>query len=232
MPLYFGSVREIAIRQRRRKRSSRRSAVATGFWRQQASVSFVLILAGVVGVAFFGSQIIKVHALEPPRTFSSTASVSTLASAALPRSEPTHITIPAIGVDAGIVPVGQDASGSIQMPPLFDWTAGWYKYSPTPGQVGPSVIVGHVDTYKGISVFWRLRELRQGDMINITRSDGRTVKFKVLALKQFDQNNFPTGEVYGNIKYPGLRLITCGGTFDQQTESYTQNTVIYAFMVV
>jgi len=76
-----------------------------------------------------------------------------------------------------------------------------------------------------------LREIKQGDIINVRRADGSVVKFRVQALKEFDQNNFPTKEVYGNIGYPGLRLITCSGSFDKQTASYSQNTVVYAFMI-
>jgi LPXTG-site transpeptidase (sortase) family protein len=199
--------------------------------RLQAVTAATLVVVGVSGISFFGVQIAQGHKLEPLKTYSAKPAPAATAIQPLPRSVPVHITVPSVGIDVPVMTVGRDAQGSIEMPPLFDWTTGWYKYSPTPGEVGPSVIVGHVDTYKGISVFWRLRDIKQGDIINIKRADGRTVKFKVTALKQFSQSNFPTQEVYGNIKYPGLRLITCGGSFDKQTESYTQNTVVYAFMV-
>lgn len=127
--------------------------------------------------------------------------------------------------------VGKAADGTIETPPVLEWITGWYKYSPTPGQEGPAVIVGHVDNYKGISVFWKLRDIKPGDVVEVSRADGTVVKFKVDALKQFDQAAFPTKEVYGNINYAGLRLITCAGSFDPATASYNQNTVVYASMI-
>lgn len=236
LPTLGGYTREIAIRYKRQRSRGRpkhaKYAITMHTVRPQAVITATLIIIGLSGMAYFGFQIAQGHKLEPLKTFSSQAPVkAATAIKPLPRSEPTHITISSVGIDAGITPVGQDSTGSIAMPPLFDWTTGWYKDSPTPGEKGPSIIVGHVDTYKGVSVFWHLREVKRGDIINITRADGKTVKFKVTALKQFEQSNFPTQEVYGNLKYPGLRLITCGGSFNKQTESYSQNTVVYAFMV-
>jgi sortase (surface protein transpeptidase) len=149
----------------------------------------------------------------------------------LPRSEPKSISIPSVGIEADAISVGQLADGSMETPPLFDWTVGWYRLGPTPGELGPAVIVGHVDTYKGPSVFWRLRELQPGDLVNITRADGSVATFKVTSLGQYSQNDFPTQAVYGNIDHAGLRLITCGGAFDQQTLHYTENTVVYADLV-
>lgn len=233
VPTLGGYTQEIEIRyQRRRPKNRKRSTFFESTVRPQAIAAAVLIVVGVAGVVFFGIQIAQGHKLEPLKTFSSSTPVKTATGIKpLPRSRPTHITVPSVGINASVTPVGRDSEGSIQMPPLFDWTTGWYKYSPTPGQIGPAIIVGHVDTYKGISVFWRLRYIKKGDIINVSRADGHTARFKVTALKQFSQANFPTKEVYGNIQYPGLRLITCGGAFDKQTASYTQNTVVYAFLL-
>lgn len=252
LPTLGGDAREVAFRyktvKRRRPAAGAKSSAArkktqrkktpeklpfmSNVVRPHVVVATVLIVIGLCGTGWFGSQIAQGHKLEPLKTFSSPPPAKEATSVKpLPKSTPTHISVSSVGIDAPITPVGQDAEGSIEMPPLFDWTTGWYKYSPTPGEVGPSIIVGHVDTYKGISVFWKLRDVKQGDVIEITRADGSTVKFRVSGLKQFEQANFPTQEVYGNLKYPGLRLITCGGSFNQQTESYTQNTVVYAFMI-
>jgi sortase (surface protein transpeptidase) len=240
VPIPGGLTHEVAVRYKTVKRRARRGSKSTpqrppfrsSVVRPGAVITTVLIIIGLSGVGIFGFQIAQGHKLEPLKTFSSAPPVKEAAAVKpLPRSEPTHISVPSVGIDASVTSVGQDAEGSIEMPSLFDWTTGWYKYSPTPGQVGPAIIVGHVDTYKGISVFWKLRDIKQGDIIDIARADGKTVKFRVSGLKQFDQSNFPTKEVYGNLKYPGLRLITCGGAFNQQTESYTQNTVVYAFMI-
>jgi len=245
VPVPAGPAREVAFRykvnkaQKRpatKKPTSSEAAEKLPFMsnvvRPGAVITTVLIIVGLSGIGWFGSQILQGNKLASLETFSSPAPVKAATGIKpLPRSEPTHITVPSVGIDAPVGPVGQDAEGSIAVPPVEEWVTGWYKYSPTPGEDGPSVIVGHVDTYKGVSVFWRLREVQRGDIINITRADGKTVKFKVTSLKQFDQDKFPTKEVYGNLKYPGLRLITCAGTFNKDTGSYTQNTVVYAFMV-
>ncbi len=234
LPTLGGYTREVVIRyqrQRSRGRPKNKSFLDNTI-RPQAIITATLMIVGVSGIVYFGAQIARGHKLEPLKTFSSPAPTRAATGIKpLSRSVPTHITVPSVGIDASVTTVGRDSQGSIQMPPLFDWTTGWYKYSPTPGETGPAIIVGHVDTYKGISVFWHLREVKKGDIINISRADGSKVKFKVTALKQFSQADFPTQQVYGNLKYPGLRLITCGGAFDKQTASYTQNTVVYAFMV-
>jgi len=121
--------------------------------------------------------------------------------------------------------------GSLATPPVLDYITGWYDKSPTPGEIGPSIIDGHVDNYETISVFWRLRELKANDEVDVTRTDGSVAKFKVTALQSFDQANFPTKEVYGNINYAGLRLITCGGTFSTVTGHYDHNTVVFASLI-
>lgn len=242
LPTPGGHARQIIIEYRRPARQAKRRSGKAGskkapafnstVVRPGAVAAAVLVTVGLAGIVYFGSRLAQGHELVPVKTFSAPAPVKTAEGIKpLPRSLPTHISVPSVGIDADIISVGRASDGTIQTPPLFDWVTGWYKYSPTPGEIGPSVIVGHVDTYKGISVFWHLREVKKGDIIKIKRKDGSTAKFKVTGLKQFDQNNFPTEKVYGNLKYPGLRLITCGGAFDKRTESYTQNTVVYAFLV-
>lgn len=146
--------------------------------------------------------------------------------AGLARSVPTHLTIPAVHVDTDLLAVGLDENGALQVPQHDQ--AGWYTSSPTPGEVGPAIIDGHVDSISGIAVFWYLRDLQPGDAIIITRQDGSTVHFTVEKSASYDQHNFPTQEVYGNIDYPGLRLITCDGDFDYLTRHYSKNLVIYA----
>ena len=191
----------------------------------------MLIVLGLSGSIYFGLQTQHKDKLEPTKTFAAPAKPMAIKPKFLPRSEPTHISIPSVGIDSGIMQVGQAADGTIETPLLFDWITGWYNLSPTPGEKGPAVIVGHVDTYKGVSVFWRLREVQPGAIVEVARADGKVAKFKVEALKQFDQNNFPTKEIYGNIDHSGLRLITCAGAFDESTAQYTQNTVVYASLV-
>lgn len=236
MPLYFSSFKQVAIKFENKKRVRRPNPVIQllRYWRQAFSFTTLLFVLGMAGILYFGIQINNDKRIEPTKTFAQTpvpAKIEPIANKGLTRSEPTRVSVPSVEIDYPVKPVGKLPDGTMETPPLFEPITGWYKYSPTPGETGPSVIVGHVDTYKGPSVFWRLRDIQPGALINISRADGTTVVFKVEALKQFDQANFPTAEVYGNLDYSGLRLITCGGAFNTKTGHYTENTVVFASMV-
>ena len=146
--------------------------------------------------------------------------------------KPTHIRIPAIGVDADFEePLGVDANQEVEVPKSFD-TVGWYKYGPVPGELGPSVVLGHVDSrLGGPEVFYYLRDLTKGDRIEIDREDGSTVVFEVTRLETVSQAAFPSEEVYGNINFAGLRLITCTGTYDHGTRRYDHNLIVFAKLI-
>lgn len=147
------------------------------------------------------------------------------------RSIPVRIRIPAIGVDAAVAEVGKNPDGSIQVPPLAVHNlAAWYRYGPTPGQRGAAVIVGHVDSYTAPSVFYSLKYLRAGEKIYIALADGRQAVFSVDQLQDAAKTHFPTRSVYGALPYPGLRLITCGGSFDTATGHYLDNIIVYAHL--
>jgi hypothetical protein len=149
----------------------------------------------------------------------------------LPASPPTRIAIPAIGVDSTVERVGLNPDGTVQVPapgPLYD-RAAWYSGSVTPGQRGPAVILGHIDSAaNGPSVFYRLSALRPLDEFTVTRADGRTVVFRVNSVKSYPKDAFPSQSVYGPTIRPEVRLITCGGAFDSAARSYVDNTVVYA----
>jgi len=226
----FGNIKEICVQ--RRKPSSKSRTEASRLRSNLTLVPYAsLIILGVVGsivcIARMQTAALELPAPSQPAAHSH-VSATVQAPPSLPRSTPTAISIPSQQISASVMSVGQAADGTIQMPPLFDWTTGWYDRSPTPGEIGPAIIVGHVDNTRNISVFWRLRYVVAGDKIYISRADGSTATFTVTAIQQFDQANFPTQAVYGNIPYAGLRLITCGGTFNEQTKSYNQNTVVFA----
>lgn len=143
-------------------------------------------------------------------------------------SEPTQLRIPRIDLTTSFEEsLGINADGTIAVPVGYE-QVGWYKYSPTPGELGPSVILGHVDSYQGPAIFWPLGKLVVGDEINITREDGTVVTFVVEGLERYPQSDFPTEKVYGNINYAGLRLITCSGTYNKGAKRYTHNLVVYA----
>jgi hypothetical protein len=109
--------------------------------------------------------------------------------------------------------------------------AGWYDLDPRPGQLGPAVILGHVDSYTGPAVFFRLRSLLPGDIITV-RSGGQTLRFAVTKLLTYARDHFPTMAVFGSTPDPELRLITCSGPFDRSTGHYTDNLVVFAIRTV
>jgi hypothetical protein len=148
----------------------------------------------------------------------------------LRRSVPVSVDIPAIGVNSKVLHLGVNADGVIQVPSLYTQAsdAAWYKYSATPGQIGASVIEGHVDTYQGPAVFFRLGALRPGDRVDVTLADGITAVFRVTGTREYPKSHFPAKTIYGATDYAALRLITCGGTFDYATHHYLSSTVVFA----
>ena len=128
--------------------------------------------------------------------------------------------------------LGLNADKTIQVPPLANLNlAGWYKYGPTPGQEGPAVIVGHIDSTAGAAVFYKIRYLTRGERIYVTLDNGYVTVFAVDGLQQVPKTAFPTASVYGKLPYAGLRLITCGGVFDPATGHYLSNVIVYAHLV-
>lgn len=147
---------------------------------------------------------------------------------ALARSAPVRLAIPAIGVDTPVLRLGLAADGSVQVPPVTDHDrAGWYRHSPTPGQVGPSVILGHVTVGAyGDGVFRHLGRLRRGDGIVVRLENGASAGFTVTTVRTVAKADFPTEAVYGDVDRPELRLITCGGP--RTAGGYPDNVIVFA----
>lgn len=141
------------------------------------------------------------------------------------------VSIPNIDVDTSLVPLGLDpTTGGLVPPPRYD-VAGVFTYGSVPGDPGPAVIAGHVDSRTGPAVFYRLEELVPGAGISISLSDGQRIDFRVVEVAQYPKTAFPTAEVYGPTPSPELRLITCGGNFDPSRRSYRDNIIVYAVRV-
>ncbi|MDQ1739019.1 MAG: hypothetical protein QOE53_671 [Pseudonocardiales bacterium] len=151
----------------------------------------------------------------------------------LGRSVPVRLEIPQLSVSSDLLQLGLNPDQTVQVPPLGrDSRAGWYKYSPTPGQLGPSVLLGHVDSAEyGPGVFFKLGALRPGSTVSVTRSDRSTAVFRVDRVVSYPKDRFPTLEVYGNTDSAQLRLITCGGKFDLSSHNYENNIVAFATLV-
>jgi Sortase domain len=190
----------------------------------------LLIMAGAVaaGVAI-GAQ---VHAPQP-----SPAAAGAIGGKArgpsLRRSLPVSVDIPAIGVHSKLLHLGVSSRGAVQVPSLYTQAgeAAWYKYSATPGQIGASVIVGHVDTFRGPAVFFRLGALKPGNRVDVTLADGITAVFRVTGVRQYAKSTFPAKVIYRTHHFAALHLITCGGTFDYATRNYLSSIVVFASLV-
>jgi hypothetical protein len=139
---------------------------------------------------------------------------------------PVSLWIPAIGVNTRLEPLTLDRSGELLAPRNPD-RAGWYSGGSVPGEVGPAVLAGHVDSRTGPAVFYRLALLRPGDRVVVARSDGVVARFRVESVRAFPRADFPTAEVYGATPEPVLRLITCGGVYDRGN-GYRDNVVVFA----
>ena len=143
---------------------------------------------------------------------------------------PRAIRIPSIGVDARVIPLGLNSDGTMQTPRSVSVT-GWYRPWREPGERGAAVITGHVDSVEGPGVFYRLRELRRGDVIRVSRADRSTVRFRVEGLERWPKAEFPSHRVFRPTRVSTLRLVTCSGNFDASTGHYVDNTIVYAARV-
>jgi sortase (surface protein transpeptidase) len=140
---------------------------------------------------------------------------------------PRKIRIPVIDVNSALEPLGKNPDGTIEVPQ--DWqTAGWYTGGARPGQRGPAVILGHVDSKMGPAVFYRARELSRGDKIFVDQAGGQTATFVVDRVERFPKERFPTSAVYFPTLKPVLRLVTCGGAFDESVGHYKDNVIVFA----
>jgi sortase (surface protein transpeptidase) len=162
-----------------------------------------------------------------PRTTSSKPKTHPAPSiVALDYSTPTAISVPAIGIQSVLTRLDRNPDGTVQVPTSFH-VAGWYQHSVSPGQIGPTVILGHVDSMSGPGIFYRVGALHPGDTVAVTRTDGKTVTFVITGVRQYSKTAFPTLDVYGNTPVPTIRLVTCGGAFDSATHHYLSNIVAF-----
>jgi sortase family protein len=192
------------------------------------ALGVLLILSGATSAAV--AIIAQVHAPQPAASAAGRTATSAGGARTLRRSLPVSVDIPAIGVHSQLLHLGVNADGTMRVPSLTAAAghAAWYKYSPTPGQSGVSVIEGHVDTYQGPAVFFRLGALHPGDRVDVRLADGLTAIFRVTGVREYVKSHFPARSIYRRANHAVLILITCGGAFDYATHQYLSSTVAFA----
>ncbi|WP_088987916.1 class F sortase [Micromonospora chokoriensis] len=214
-------------------------------WR--AAGAAVVVTMAMIGAGMIGASLKTTPAPRPPQPLAQAGPEASRpastpvdavpdgqpvdnAPAGLARSAPTTIEIPRIGVAATIMPLGTNPDGTVQVPPLDQADkAGWYEPGASPGETGNAVIVGHVDSaVLGPAVFFDLGALVPGDTITVRRTDGVPATFTVDSVSSYPKTAFPTELVYGPSDRPSLRVVTCGGQFDEVAKSYPDNIVVFA----
>lgn len=178
-------------------------------------------------------------ARDPPQKVLSSTAAAPSTSSTTPRaasatglaySPPTELVVPSLGIDIAVGRLGLLADHHVQVPATAH-TVGWFDLGPTPGQVGSAVILGHVDSYLGPGIFFELRTLRVGALIEVRLADRLTALFRVHRVVQYAKTGFPDALVYGSTAGRILNLVTCGGTFDRATGSYESNVVVFSRLV-
>ncbi len=197
------------------------------------AAGLLLVAGGAAAIGFAVSA--QQHAPQPALAAAGITGLSggSARGPSLQRSLPVSVDIPAIGVSSKLLRLGVNSDGTIKVPPLPTSAdeAAWFKYSATPGQIGASVIEGHLDSYHGPAVFFRLGALRPGDSIDVRLADGLIAVFRITGVRQYLKSSFPAKTIYGANRHAALYLITCGGAFDQASGHYLSSTVVFASLI-
>ena len=207
----------------------------SGAWRAVLSVLLVLAVGDVVAVHTVGpgpaeavtSAVTVGSAGGPTEVLVPAQSAATATAGPAGAPSPVALAIPSLGLRTALVDLTLAPDSTLAAPDDAA-IAGWWSQGTAPGEVGPAVIVGHVDSMTGPGVFIRIHELRAGEPITVTRNDGKKVTFVVDEVQQYPKSELPTALVYGPSSKPELRLITCGGRFDKRKGSYEANVVVFA----
>lgn len=206
--------------------SKRRFPVRRWLWIGSAVSSLLVATAALAGTlpSPTPNAVVLTHASVTARTTASTSLPATQ------RSRPLTLVIPAIGVKTSVGKLGLQPDHEVMVPTTIH-TVGWYIDGPAPGQEGSAVILGHVDSYQGVGVFFNLKSLKAGDEIEVVSEDGITTHFVVSKVVQYSKTAFPDRLVYGPHGTRSLQLVTCGGVFDHATGHYESNIVVFSQLV-
>jgi hypothetical protein len=210
---------------------------ASGTGRLLAGVAWMLLL---LGLWLWGREATDVRqGLSAPAT-GDMAAVGRPPDVRLPPAHrplgdalPQRVDIPGLGIRAPVVARGLDGRGGIDPPPFDQAGAvGWYAGGTTPGAAGTALMVGHFDTETRPAVFYRISAMRAGETVRVLRDDGKVAEFTVDEVQVLTRDRFDARQAYGprTTGRAELRLITCGGTFDRVSRSYTANVIVSAYL--
>jgi sortase (surface protein transpeptidase) len=215
-----------------------RHGLIPGNGRVVVGVAVFLLLLGTSASAPGAVPRTSVAGVAAPSAREAESSVPSPSAAALPegahlpRSSPVSLEIPKINASSSLMSLGLNPDRTVEVPPVSNpMQAGWYRNGPTPGEIGPAVLLGHVDGDHRAGIFFRLHELSPDDEVRVRREDGTTARFSVRRVDLVPKNAFPTEAVYGDTADAQLRLITCGGAFDRSARSYVSNVIVYATLL-
>jgi hypothetical protein len=201
------------------------------------TLAFASVAAFVIGSGFLIRALSladPVPAPLPPAWAGQPVGAVGYRAAPLGYARPTRVTITRVGIHADVLALGLTHDGGVGVPPAKEpLKAAWYDRGPAPGQAGPAVITGHVDSRfapGSRAAFYELGAVRPGDAVDVARADHRVAVFRVDAVALVPKAGFPTREVYGPTGYAALRLITSGGHYDRRT-GYADNVIVYAHLV-
>jgi hypothetical protein len=142
-------------------------------------------------------------------------------------TNPVRVTIPALGVDAGVQDVGLADDGSMGVPVGYEDVA-FYDLGVDPGQTGYSAFTGHISSIYYPGVFYNIDELSNGNTVHVFGDDGTELVFLVQEVDRYPADNFPMDKVFGQTATPGVALITCGGDWDPTAHLFGDRIVVYA----
>ncbi len=190
------------------------------------------LLCGVTALGAITVGISRVPRDPSVKFITSSTPSTTVVSPAPPlaRSLPQVLLVPSLGINIAVGQLGLQANHQVQVPANAH-SVGWYRLGPTPGEIGSAVILGHVDSYQGPGIFFNLKSLPVGALIEVRRVDHSTALFRVTSVVQYAKTDFPDALVYGSRRGRILNLVTCGGTFDHRTGSYESNIVVFSRLV-
>jgi hypothetical protein len=205
-----------------------------GLSRSLTFLSFLLLAGGAVTV-YLGEHLLRWGAPPAPPAWAARGLPpgGTWTQRPIGRSVPELISIPRIRVWDKVIPLGLGRNGTAEVPSLSTpFLTSWFDKGPTPGQRGTAIVYGHVDSHAaGPAAFYRIGTLRPGNLIDVTLADQKIAVFRVYSVALYAKTGFPTTVVYRYTRWPSLRLITCGGTFDPRTHHYLGNVVVSAAFV-